>query len=482
MAIIRKKKDLIIYYSFIEKSCMWGKSVFEYEMNSDSTTFFVSSPLVKERKDIATVIIIIFSASMVTILTVKLKIIPQWIDFLNQENFLKIALYPLGISCGLLITGLLFRTILWLKYRPMTEKDVGEVEWPLVSVIMPSYNESKCVSKAIDSVFMADYPKDKLEVIAIDDGSDDGTYEQLKIAKKNYGASLKIIRFNKNLGKRRALYSGLKLARGEILITVDTDSIIGRNALKRIVLPLMSDPEVGAVAGRVAVLNEKDNVLTRMLAVNYSISFDFGRAYQSVYGGVMVCPGALTAYRGSVIRPILKDWVNQVFMGKPCTHGEDRHLTNLILKNGYSTKYQSNAVVYTRVPSDLIQVNKMYIRWTRSCLRESFVFLKHLLFDFKHKRRFISACDFFLLNLLYPFHLMLSLIIIYSFICEPIFVFRQLIFLALVSLLLSLYYFWNEKNFNFIYGIPYNLIIILFFWWVFPYSLLTINEPSWLTR
>ncbi len=118
------------------------------------------------------------------------------------------------------------------------------------------------------------------------------------------------------MGKRRALYSGLKLARGEILITIDTDSVIGRNALKRIILPLLDDPEVGAVAGRVAVLNEKENILTRMLSVNYSISFDFGRAYQSVYGGVMVCPGALTAYRKEAITSILKDWANQVFMGK----------------------------------------------------------------------------------------------------------------------------------------------------------------------
>lgn len=461
---------------------MGGKSTFEYEINNESTTFLIPSPLVKEKKEIATLIIIIFSTSMVIILTIKLKIIPQWVDFMNQGNFLKIILYPLGISCGLLIISLFFRTILWLKYRPMTENDVGEIEWPLISIIMPSYNESKFALKAIDSVFMADYPKDKLEIIAVDDGSDDGTREQLEIAKKKYGDSLKIICFNKNLGKRRALYSGLKLAKGEILITIDTDSVIEPNALKKIVIPLLDDPQVGAVAGRVAVLNEKENILTRMLSVNYSISFDFGRAYQSVYGGVMVCPGALTAYRKSAIRPVLKGWANQVFMGKPCAHGEDRHLTNLLLKNGYSTKYQANAVVYTHVPSDLVQLNKMYIRWTRSCLRESIVFFRHLLFDFKHKRRFISAFDFLLLNLIYPFHLMLSLIIIYSIICEPMFMLRQIIFLSLVSLLLSLYYLWNERNFNFIYGIPFNLIIILFFWWIFPYSLLTINEPSWLTR
>jgi hyaluronan synthase len=86
-----------------------------------------------------------------------------------------------------------------------------------------------------------------------------------------------------------------------------------------LVVPLIKDSEVAAVAGRVAVLNERANFLTRMLAVRYAVSFDFGRAYQSVFGTVQVCPGALTAYRKAVLVPLLKEWVNQRFMKTPAS-------------------------------------------------------------------------------------------------------------------------------------------------------------------
>ncbi|MCX7974045.1 MAG: glycosyltransferase [Candidatus Aminicenantes bacterium] len=461
---------------------MWGKGFFEYEINNRTSGIFVFYPLLKEKRDVTAIIIIVVSVSIIIILTIKLDIIPQWVDLMNKNILTKVTLYLIAVLCSLLIIGLLFRTILWLRYRPLTESDLENIEWPFISIILPSYNESEMIEKAVESVFMADYPKEKIEVIIVDDGSNDGTSEKLKYLKKKYASLLKIIHFKINLGKRRALYSGLKIAKGDIIITIDSDSIIDKDALKNLIVPMILDTKVGAVAGRVAVLNEKQNLLTKMLSVNYSISFDFGRAYQSVFGGVTVCPGALTAYRKNAIKSILKDWVNQEFMGKACTHGEDRHMTSLILKNGYITKYQSNALIYTCVPSNMIQLNRMYIRWTRSYIRESILYLKYLLFDIKSKRRFIYWCDFILSNVIYPFHILLSVILIYSVLYEPIFLIKQIIFLLCISLILSLYYLWNHKNLNFIFGIPYNMMLLLFFWWIFPYCLLTINEPSWLTR
>lgn len=462
---------------------MWVKDFIEYEISEKPSGILFLDSSIRQKKDIFAIMVIVFSTSIVVILTAKLEIIPQWINFMNRNILTRIALYPIAISCVLLIMGVLFRTILWLKYRPLTENDLGIYsEWPSISVVMPSYNESEMIERAIDSIFMADYPKDRIEVIVIDDGSSDDTYEKLLKYKQKFNDSLKIIKFKNNLGKRKALYSGIKIAKGEIVVTVDSDSIIDKRALKNIVLPLILDSRVGAVAGRVGVLNEKENILTRMLSVNYSLSFDFGRAYQSVYGGVTVCPGALTAYDKKKIKPILKDWANQVFLGKACTHGEDKHITNLILKNGYLTRYQSNALIYTRVPSNFIQLQKMYIRWTRSSLRESIIYLRYLLTDFRNKNRFVYICDFILTNIIYPFHMFLSAILIYSIFSEPIFGLRQMIFFICISLLLSLHYLCSNRNINFIFGIPYNLMVLLCLWWIYPYCLLTMNEPSWLTR
>ena len=85
---------------------------------------------------------------------------------------------------------------------------------------------------------------------------------------------------------------------------MDTDSKIGRSAIKNIVIPLIKDKHIGAVAGRVEVLNEKKNFLSCLLAIRYSISFNFGCAYQSVYSTVFCCPGALTAYRKHVLEQV----------------------------------------------------------------------------------------------------------------------------------------------------------------------------------
>ncbi len=460
---------------------MWQKAIVEAELES-SSNYFLSPPVTKERVDYVTIGVIIISATVVVILTIELKIVPFWINFLKSSPYLKHSLYPLAISVGILIIGIIFRTVLWFSYKPLTLEETCEFAWPYLSVIIPAYNEEGFILEAIDSIFAADYPQEKLEVIVIDDGSTDGTFEKLSLAKIKYGARIHIIRFQENLGKRKALYTGVKVSRGEVIVTIDSDSRIEQSALKNIVVPFIKEPKIGAVAGRVAVFNEKESLVTRMLAVKYSFSFDFGRAYQSAYGGVLVCPGALTAYRREALLPILEQWVNQVFMGKVCTHGEDRSLTNLILKSGYLTKYQSNAVVYTRVPRNFVQMSKMYVRWTRSSIRESFVLATFMFSRFRGKIRYLTAFDFFFLNFLYPFHLLIVALVFYSIIHEPLFIITHLIFLAIIFLFLSTYHIRTQRSLSFLYGIPLGVLASFCLWWVFPYSLLTLNEPAWLTR
>jgi hyaluronan synthase len=301
-------------------------------------------------------------------------------------------------------------------------------------------------------------------------------------AQRRYGEKIKVINFKKNLGKRKALYAGLKKSKGEIVITVDTDSKIGRSAIRNIVVPLVKDKNTAAVAGRVAVLNEKENFLTRMLSIRYSISFNFGRAYQSVYGAVFCCPGALTAYRKDVLQKFIKDWVNQKFLNTPCTYGEDRALTTQILKAGYMTRYQSNALVYTRVPAGLSQMSKMYLRWTRSYIRESILFAKFMFFRYRKKYRILPILDFFFLNILHPFHIFCLGIMIYSFVAHPLFIIRHLAFLVIASFLLSLYYLRTNRSLAFLYGIPYALITAFCLWWIVPFAAMTMKSQSWLTR
>jgi hyaluronan synthase len=461
---------------------MWERAYEELELDSPPRRFLFALPVVKEKIDPIAIFIIGTGGVFVIVFSVKLRLLPMWIEFLQSTRFLRVSGYAMIVFGVIFVSGIVFRTILWLRYKPSTLESPGDRGWPFVSVIMPALNEEDLIAKAIDSVFASNYPKDKLELIAINDGSTDMTLFGMLRARKTYGERLKVVSYRSNLGKRKALYSGLKIARGDIVVTVDADSKIGRSAIRNLVIPLIEDCRVGAVAGRVAVLNERQNLLTRMLAIRYAISFDFGRAYQSVYGTVFVCPGALTAYRKSILGQFIGQWVHQRFMNAPCLHGEDRSLTTYILREGFLTRYQSNAVVYTKAPSGFRQMNRMYVRWTRSYLRESILFGRFMFSPYRTQNRLLPVLDFFFLNLLHPFHLYVMGLLTYSFFVQPLFVLRQIAFLTILSFFLSLYYLRTNRSWAFLYGIPYALMTAFLMWWIVPFSALTIKNQSWLTR
>ncbi|MGB8951697.1 MAG: glycosyltransferase [Candidatus Aminicenantales bacterium] len=461
---------------------MWEEAIDDLEVESQPRSLIFNLPFLKERIDTIIVFLIIVSSALILIVAIKFQLFQYWAEFLRSTKFLRISTYPLLISAASVVCGLLLQTILWLRYKPQSFGLDEKVDWPVVSVIMSALNEQELVGKAIDSIFNSNYPQDRLEVICVNDGSTDLTFYYMMRAKLKYEDRIKIINFRKNLGKRKALYAGMKKSKGEIIVTFDADSKIGRSAIRNLVTPLIKDKTTGAVSGRVAVLNERENFLTRMLSVRYSISFDFGRAYQSVYGTVVCCPGALTAYRKSLLKGFVHEFLNQKFLNAPCFHGEDRALTTLILRTGHLVRYQSNAVVYTTVPTRFNKMNKMYLRWTRSYLRETFFLARFIFSGYRSKNRALPIVDFLYLNFLHPFHLFSLSIVVYSFAINPFFMVRHMAFLVISSFILSLYYLRTNKSLAFLYGIPYGIITALFLWWIVPFAALTLKNQSWMTR
>lgn len=461
---------------------MWEDVINEIEVERPPRRLSVSIPFLKERVDTLIVFSIIVASALVAILVIKLHLFQYWSDFLRSSKFLRFATYPMVISAVTVLASIVLQTFLWLRYKPLTARRDEASAWPRVTVICAALNEQELITKAIDSIFNSHYPKDRIEVIAVSDGSTDLTYHYMMRAKQKYGDRLKVVGFRKNLGKRRALYVGTKKAQGDIVVTFDGDSLMGRNALRNIVLPLIEDPQTASVAGRVAVLNEKENFLTRMLSVRYSISFDYGRAYQSTYGTVVCCPGALTAYRRTILLGLMPEFLNQWFLNAPCHHGEDRALTTLILRSGHYVKYQSNAVVYTEVPKKFGQMNRMYLRWTRSYIRETIFMSKFIFTKYRKKHRILPILDFIFLNFLHPFHLFTLGLVLYSFMINPLFMIRHIGFIIISSFILSLYYLRTNKSAAFLYGIPYGIITAFLLWWIVPFSALTMKNQNWLTR
>ena len=380
-----------------------------------------------------------------------------------------------GVMGALLIS---FRTFLWFRYREIAPALISEA--PPLTVIIPAYNEGQMVEKSIDSVASATYGRDRLEIIVVDDGSKDDTWHYIRKAASRYPGLVKPVRFAKNKGKRAALEAGFRAAKGEIVVTIDSDSVIEKDSLLAIVGPFR-DPAIGAVAGKVSVYNHREGLIPRMLHVRYCLSFDFLRAVQSTYGTVYCCPGAFSAYRTRAVREVLDSWIEQKFLGEKCTYGEDRSMTNFILSSGYNTLYQRRAVVHTTVPTSYAKLCKMFIRWDRSYVKEEIRFAR-IIWKRPPLSRAIAFVDTLITNLRFPVGYAVLGLLIKTSIDNPSIFMRFLLVMGLMSLLNVLYYFRSERSWNFIYGIIYSYFSFFALFWIFPYAVITVRSRSWMTR
>jgi hyaluronan synthase len=376
----------------------------------------------------------------------------------------------------LLLQGL--RTVLWAVYRPYP---LSAAPLPNLTVVIPAYNEGRMVEMALHSVAQADYPKDLLEIICVDDGSTDDTWDYIEQARQRFPGLIQTIRFPENRGKKVALYAGFRAGRGGVLATVDSDSVIEQEALRHLVAPLQKDDTIGAVAGNVKVYNRHQSFMGKMQGVRF-VNLDFLRASQSLYKTVICTPGSLSAYRRAALLPNLEAWLNQTFLKAPCHHSEDRALTNFILKGGYYSYYQRSAVVYTLVPETYAGVCRMYLRWERGNVRESCVMLGYLFTRYRRKYRILPIVECILTQMEGPLACFFFTVLLVSLIVYPAIFFKLLMLLGIMSFCGLIYYLYLERDLEFVYGVIYSYYAFFFLQWIFPYAFFTVRDRRWLTR
>ena len=221
-----------------------------------------------------------------------------------------------------------------------------------------------------------DYPVDKLEVIVIDDCSNDNSVqkireivEELKKDGEGYQVEerLRYILQPENKGKREAISAGAEVAKHDLLVFVDSDSFLDPYAIRNLVQPF-KDPKMGGVSGRTDVANTYTNALTKMQAVRYYIAFRVMKAAESVFDTVSCLSGPLSCYRKDIVLRYKDKWLNQRFLGQKATFGDDRAMTNFVLRK-YRTTYQDTAICSTIVPNTYKIFLRQQIRWKRSWLR-----------------------------------------------------------------------------------------------------------------
>ncbi len=379
------------------------------------------------------------------------------------------------------VLALLWRIYLVLTYKPVPECAVGEL--PSLTVVIPAYNEGRQVADTMFSVAASDYPADKLQIIAVDDGSQDDTWLWMQRANAEMPGRFTLIRQPRNMGKRHALYEGFRQSVGEFLVTIDSDSMIEPPTLRRLVSPMVKDQVVGGVGGNVRVLNMKAGLIPRMMEVAFTFGFDFLRASHSRVNTVMCTPGALSAYRKSAVMPVLDQWLNETWLGKPYRIGEDRYLTNLILRQGYHVLFQSNAMVFTNVPVKYKGLVKMLMRWARSDIRESIDMNGFLFKKFRRSSALgarinllLSWVDMTVCQVLMVSG-MISLLTL-----PPVVALYTLIGAAVVGLVPMTVYLIRHRSPRALWAIPYSVFYVAALAWIPVYAIVTVHKSGWLTR
>jgi poly-beta-1,6 N-acetyl-D-glucosamine synthase len=224
--------------------------------------------------------------------------------------------------------------------------------FPKISIIVPAYNEAKTIRSCVQSLQTLNYPN--YDVTVVDDGSNDNTFEE---ASQCIG--VKIIR-QENQGKPSALNNGIRASTGEIIVTVDADTTIDKDALRKIAERFASNERLGAVAGNVKVKPEP-KIMNAIQSAEYATGINLIRKGQSVLGCVMIVPGPIAALK--------KEAVEKVGYFSDDTFAEDFDITVKILKSGYRVEYEERSLAYTDAPKSTEDLIKQRRRWYRGMIQ-----------------------------------------------------------------------------------------------------------------
>lgn len=345
---------------------------------------------------------------------------------------------------------------------------------PSVSVVISARNEEAAIEATIDSCFASDYPPDKLEVIAVDDGSTDGTPQAIARAQKKW-PKLKA-RSIPPSGKRDGMATGVRLAAGELVIFVDSDTFLFPDAVRQLVSGFQ-DRSVGAVAGNTEVANARVNTLTGLQDVRYHLSFRLMKASESVFGCVSCCPGCLSAYRREYLVDVLDEWLAQRFLGAKATFGDDRSLTNYIWRN-YQVLYNERAVCSTLVPETWQRYMKQQVRWKKSWLRETLIAAR-----FAWKKHPIGAISFYVAavcSLASP--LMVLRAVVHSFVQPDAVLLYYFVGLLLLGLSQCLFVYLFRPSTNWVLGMLLVAAQVVLMGPQTYYAMLTMRKNHWGTR
>lgn len=322
----------------------------------------------------ATLVMALFASTYVPyrILTWSLAATEGYVN----RTFLTPALWFLAIAS--FVSGfrwVIFVCLTIVALRQYYRRVVPRItEWPLVSVFVPAYNEGETIAPALESLIALRYPR--LEVIVVDDGSKDETYERAKPFEGDHGHCRIFVYRKPNGGKWSALNFAFSHSTGELCLCVDADSRLSPDSV-RLMVERLADPELDAVAGQIRVRN-RVNLLTRLQGLEYVMASGALRLAQSHSGCVLVVPGPLGLYRRSAMEEVFMHWGADGEPAQPGhvhgplegdTFAEDFDLSLAVLSLGGRIVYEPYAISHTKAPVSPSALISQRYRWARGTLQ-----------------------------------------------------------------------------------------------------------------
>lgn len=279
---------------------------------------------------------------------------------------------------------------------------------PTVSVLLPCYNEGSHVYDTVVSINKSDYPKDKLEIIVTDDCSVDDSYQWILKAAAEF-PNVSAFKNEKNEGKTITILNALARSKAEIVIIVDSDTLLHQRAIREL-MACLADKRLGAVGGPASVRNPNDNALTAFQVYLYYLGFQLGKTIENMTRTVGVIGGYLFAIRRELFEEIRPDLEKRNWFGVKVKDGEDRFITHNILLRGHGTYMDMSATCWTTVPNTFNKYWGQQLRWRRTTIRDFFFTLRQI-----------------------PVHgLKMSTMSLYVYVLTPIIIFVSIIHVALM--------------------------------------------------
>ncbi len=403
---------------------------------------------------------------------------------------------------GLIVSGVLLITFfvsLFLYRDPAINKEIiGITKFPLVSLMVAVHNEEEIIDRCLLSLINQTY--ENFEIIVVDDASSDDTLNIINQYAND--PRLKVISLEKNVGKKKALSEAILKSRGSIYFFTDSDSLVEKDAIKKIVHIFNTDLEIGAISGHCRALNPLESIWTRIQDSWYEGQFSVRKAFESVFGTVSCVSGPLAAFRKEAVYNYIPAWINDTFLGQEFKFATDRTMTGFVLggtqvgkklkekykdsvfiKNAdfpekdWKIVYSKSVKAWTNVPDTFSKIVKQQVRWKKSFIRNSF-----FTGSFFWRKPFIPA-------LFYYLHILFVLV-------GPIIAVRHIVFLPLQGLWeASFLYIAGILVVGFSFGLAYkkenpdcnrwlyrplmSLLSTFILSWLVYYSLVTIRKSIW---